>query len=71
MNIISKNRGCFYTFFRFSSDSRKGIDKTEKEKIAIFVHTFLTLKIINPRFLWKSYQPIHRLINIGINSSLI
>ena len=63
MNIFSKNLTSFYPFFRFSPNSRKGIDKTEKETFVIFMGSYLKLKNINARFLLKSYQPIHRLIN--------
>ena len=70
MNIIQKNRGCFYAFFRFSSNSRKGIDKAEKEKFGFFVLMTLKLKTINARNLIKSFQPIHKLINILIISSI-
>lgn len=63
MNIISKNKIIFYPFFLFSPNNRKTIDKTEKETFVIFMGSYLKLKNINARFLLKSYQPIHKLIN--------
>ena len=63
MNIFSKKLTSFYPFFRFSPNSRKGIDKTEKETFVFSMESYLKLKNINARILLKSYQPIHRLIN--------
>lgn len=66
MNKLSKNGDSFYPFFRISTNSRKGIDKTEKESFAFSINAYLNLKTINARFLLKSYQPIHMLINSHI-----
>ena len=63
MNIISNTLNHFYAVFHFSSNSRKGIDKAEKENFGFFVLMPLKLKTINARILLKSFQPIHRLIN--------
>ena len=63
MNNISNKEYHFYAFFHFSSNSRKGIDKSEKENLVYFIKDTLKLKIINARILLKSFQPIHRLIN--------
>ena len=63
MNSISKKEYHFYAFFHFSSNSRKGIDKSEKENLVHLVKAILKLKTINARNLLKSFQPIHRLIN--------
>ena len=63
MNIISNTRDYFYTVFHFSSNSRKGIDKSEKENLVHLIEDTLKLKTINARNLLKSFQPIHRLIN--------
>ena len=63
MNIISNTRNHFYTVFHFSSNSRKGIDKSEKENLVHLIEDTLKLKTINARNLLKSFQPIHRLIN--------
>lgn len=63
MNINSNNLYQFYTVFHFSSNSRKGIDKSEKENFVCFIEVILKQKIINARTLLKSFQPIHRLIN--------
>ena len=65
MNTFSKIEDHFYPFFRFSANSRKGVDWTEKETFGHFLKPILKLKTINARFLLKSYQPIHRHINIG------
>ena len=65
MNTFSKNEGHFYPFFRFSANSRKGADWTEKQTFGHFQKPILKLITINARFLLKSYQPIHRHINIG------
>ena len=63
MNINSNNLYQFYTVFHFSSNSRKGIDKSEKENLVHLIEDTLKLKTINARNLLKSFQPIHRLIN--------
>lgn len=65
MNTFSKKRPVFYPFFRFSTNSRKGVDWTEKESFGLFQNGFLKLGNINANFLLKSYQPIHRHINTG------
>ena len=65
MNTFSKIEVYFYPIFRFSTNSRKGVDWTEKETFGHFQKPFLKLIIINARFLLKSYQPIHRHINKG------
>ena len=65
MNTFSKIEDHFYPFFRFSANSRKGADWTEKETFGHFQKPILKLKTINARFLLKSYQPIHRHINMG------
>lgn len=65
MNTFSKIEDHFYPFFRFSANSRKGVDWTEKETFGYFQKPFLKLKTINARFLLKSYQPIHRHINMS------
>jgi len=65
MNTFSKIEALFYPFFRFSANSRKSADWTEKETFGHFQKPFLKLVTINPRILLKSYQPIHRHINIG------
>ena len=64
MNTFSKIEDHFYPFFRFSANSRKGADWTEKETFGHFLKPILKLKTINARFLLKSYQPIHRHINM-------
>ena len=64
MNSISKKEYHFYAFFHFSSNSRKGIDKSEKENLVHLIEDTLKLKTINARNLLKSFQPIHRLIII-------
>ena len=61
--MFSKNRYSYYSFFHFSSNSRKSIDKSEKENLVHFMEDSLKLKTINARNLLKSFQPIHRLIN--------
>ena len=63
MNTISKNWGLFYPFFHFSTNSRKGVDWTEKEIFGHFENGLLKPKNNNARFLLKSFQPIHSLIN--------
>ena len=63
MNTFSKIEDHFYPFFRFSANSRKGADWTEKENFVCFIEVILKQKIINARTLLKSFQPIHRLIN--------
>ncbi len=65
MNIFSKNLGYFYPFFRFSPNSRKGVDSSEKESFGHFREALLKSETINANFLLKSYQPIHRHINTG------
>ena len=65
MNTFSKNEDHFYPFFRFSANSRKGADWTEKETFGHFQKPILKVVTINARFLLKSYQPIHRHINMG------
>ena len=66
MNKFSKKGDLFYPFFRISMNSRKGIDKAEKESFAFSMKAYLNLKTINARILLKSFQPIHRLINSHI-----
>lgn len=41
MNINSNNLYQFYTVFHFSSNSRKGIDKSEKENFVCFIEVIL------------------------------
>ena len=71
INIISKNGGQFYPFFHFSMNNQKRINRVEKETFIQFGWRHLKVETINARTLLKSFQPIHRLINIGIISSLI
>jgi len=64
--MISKKTTLFYPFFRISTNSRKGIEKVEKETFAILSAQPLKLQTINARNLLKSYQTIHSLINNSI-----
>jgi hypothetical protein len=41
MNINSNILYQFYTVFHFSSNSRKGIDKSEKENFVYFIEVIL------------------------------
>ena len=64
MNINSNILYQFYVVFHFSSNSRKDIDKPEKENFVFFIEVILKQKIINARTLLKSFQLIHKRINI-------